>query len=111
MRVSSHIPREQGFCFQWDDSRRMHAYIGRWLSLKIDARKQKSADTAREKWDQIFAKAAENGTNGSCPDLSAEEALQVIRDINGTLTSLKEFEQSCSVRRDRCGTLLTQAPL
>lgn len=84
------IPREQGFCFAWDETRRMHTYLGRFLALKVDARKQKSADAAREKWTVIFAKAAENGTNGSCPVLSAEEALQVIRDIGGTRSTLKE---------------------
>lgn len=84
------IPREQGFCFAWDESRKMHTYIGRWLALKIDARKQKSADTAREKWTAIFAKAAENGTDDSCPVLSAEQALQIMRDIDGTENAPKE---------------------
>lgn len=84
------IPREQGFCFAWDESRKMHTYFGRWLSLKIDARKQKSADTAHEKWTRIFAKAAENGTEDPCPVLSAEQALQIMRDIDGTESAPKE---------------------
>ncbi len=84
------IPREQGFCFQWDNARRMHTYIGRWLSLKIDARKQKSAGTAREKWIGIFNKAAENGTEGSCPVLTPEQALEIMRDTDGTENAPKE---------------------
>jgi RecA-family ATPase len=84
------IPREQGFCFAWDESRKMHTYFGRWLSLKIDARKQKSADNAREKWTTIFAKAAESGTDDSCPVLSAEQALLIMRDIDGTENTPKE---------------------
>lgn len=84
------IPREQGFCFAWDESRKMHTYIGRWLSLAIDARQQKLADCAREKWTAIFAKAAENGTDDPRPVLSAEQALQIMLDIDGTEKAPKE---------------------
>lgn len=84
------IPREQGFCFAWNEPLKMHAYVGRWLPLKIDARKQKSADNAREKWTTIFAKAAESWTDDSCPVLSAEQALQIMRDIDGTENVPKE---------------------
>lgn len=54
------IPREQGFCFAWNEALKMHSYFGRWISLKIDARKQKSTDDTSEKWTTIFAKAAES---------------------------------------------------
>jgi RecA-family ATPase len=84
------IPREQGFCFAWNQSAKMHTYYGRWIALKINGREEKKAGEAREKWTGIFAKAAENGTDGSCPVLSAEEALQIIRDMNGTEEAPKE---------------------
>ena len=84
------IPREQGFCFAWNEALKMHTYFGRWISLKIDARKQKSTDDASEKWTTIFAKAAESGTDDQCPVLSAEQALQIIRDIDGTESAPKQ---------------------
>ena len=84
------IPREQGFCFAWNEALKMHTYFGRWISLKIDARKQKSTDDASEKWTTIFAKAAESGTDDPCPVLSAEQALQIIRDIDGTESAPKQ---------------------
>jgi hypothetical protein len=84
------IPREQGFCFAWNETLKMHTFYGRWLALKINGREAKKAGEAREKWTGIFAKAAENGTDGSCPVLSAEEALQIMRDMNGTEEAPKE---------------------
>ncbi|MCX8496715.1 MAG: AAA family ATPase [Akkermansiaceae bacterium] len=84
------IPREQGFCFAWNEDLKMHSYYGRWISLKIDARKQKSTEDASEKWTTIFAKAAESGTDDPCPVLSAEQALQIIRDIDGTESAPKQ---------------------
>lgn len=78
------IPQNQGFCFGWDDDAGMHVFQGRAAGIKAAKREAKATAEAWEKWEAIFDFAAENGTEGTCPVLTAEEAATVIRDMNGT---------------------------
>jgi hypothetical protein len=78
------IPKEQGFCFAWDDEAKMHTFQGRAAGLKAAQRETQAIATAREEWEPIFEFAAGSGTNGACPDLSANLAAQAERDMSGT---------------------------
>jgi hypothetical protein len=78
------IPREQGFCFGWDDSAGMHVFKGRAAGIKAAEREAAAIAKAREEWEPIFEFVAANGTNGACPVLSVLTAAEAERDMNGT---------------------------
>jgi hypothetical protein len=78
------IPKAQGYCFAWDDAAGMHTYAGRAAGLQAAKRESEAAEKALGEWLPIFQQAAEIGTNGPCPDLSAEAAAKLERDISGT---------------------------
>lgn len=83
------IPQNQGFCFGWDDGAGMHVFQGRAGGLKAAKKEEKTAAEARQKWEPIFDFVAENGTNGTCPILSPDEAATAIQDMNGTKSKPK----------------------
>jgi hypothetical protein len=75
------IPREQGFCFAWDDAAGMHAFQGR--AGKLKAAKKEAEAIARE--HEFFAPLFEAiGTNGACPDSTPDDLVAAYRDIIGT---------------------------
>ena len=78
------IPREQGFCFAWDDAAGMHAFQGRAAGLKAAENEARATAKSREEWLPIFEKGEEIGTNLTCPSLTPEEAAKIERDIDGT---------------------------
>lgn len=78
------IPKEQGFCFAWDQAAGMHVFVGREGGVKAAERDRKAIDEARTYWSEIFQVAQEIGTKSTCPDLSPEEASKIDRDISGT---------------------------
>lgn len=84
------LPREQGYCFAWDDESGMHTYQGRAAGLKAAMQEAKTVAAAREYWEPLFAHASEIGTNGACPELSPKLAAEIERDISGTEKATKE---------------------
>lgn len=78
------IPKNQGFCFAWDDDAGMHVYQGRHAGLQAAEKERSQVEQARELWEPIFEKARQNGTGGPCPVLSVDQAMELIRDTNGT---------------------------
>lgn len=78
------IPKDQGFCFAWDDVAGMHVFKGRADGVKAAQREADAIQKARDEWGRIYARAAENGTNGTCPELNPQEAAEIERDMNGT---------------------------
>ncbi len=78
------IPKAQGYCFQWNAEAGMHTYAGRAAGLQAAKRDAEATEKAVAEWLPIFRQAAEIGTNGPCPDLSAEAAAKLERDISGT---------------------------
>ncbi|GAA5130791.1 hypothetical protein JIN84_05190 [Luteolibacter yonseiensis] len=78
------IPKEQGFCFGWDDSIGMHKFQGRAAGVKAAQIEMKAVQKARAEWEPIFQKAEEIGTKSSCPGLTPDEAAIAERDISGT---------------------------
>ena len=84
------LPREQGYCFAWNNEAGMHTYQGRSAGLKAAMQEAKAVAAAREYWEPIFAHAAEIGTNRPCPDLSPKVAAEIERDISGTGKETKE---------------------
>lgn len=77
------IPKDQGFCFAWNEAARMHTYQGRATGVKAAQRKSRAEEKARKAWEKIF-ETAEIGTNGICPDLTPEQAAEALRDISET---------------------------
>jgi len=78
------IPKVQGYCFQWNPSAGMHTYAGRAAGLQAAKRDAEAVTKTRAEWEPVFSYAGEIGTNGLCPDLSAEEAARLERDMSGT---------------------------
>ena len=76
------IPKEQGFCFGWDDAISMHTFQGRAAGLKAAHREAEAIAKARAEWGEIFACAS--GTNGACPTLSVLTDSEAERDMGGT---------------------------
>ncbi len=83
------IPKKQGFCFGWDDDAGMHVSQGRMAGVEADQREKKAAAEARKKWEEVFTRAGLNGNTGRFPNLSAEEATELIWEINGKTTRPK----------------------
>jgi hypothetical protein len=78
------IPKEQGFCFAWDDLAKMHTFQGRAAGIKAAQAEEKATSKSRAEWEAIFEFAAGIGTNLVCPELSPNLAAQAERDISGT---------------------------
>jgi hypothetical protein len=78
------LPKEHGFCFAWDDTAGKHTFQGRAAGVKAAQKDAEAKSRAREEWERIFGFAAENGTNGACPELNPEAAAMIERDIHGT---------------------------
>jgi len=84
------IPKDQGFCFGWDDATGMHTFRGRAAGLKAAQKESEAVTKARAEWEPIFEMAAASGTNGACPALTPNEAAEIERDISGTKVLTKE---------------------
>jgi hypothetical protein len=78
------IPREQGFCFAWDDAAGMHTFQGRAAGVKAAKHEAEAIATARAEWEPIYELAAENRTNGTCPVLTPEEAAELDQEFKRT---------------------------
>jgi hypothetical protein len=78
------IPKDHGFCFAWDDAAGMHTFQGRADGVKAAKRQSDAIEKARSEWSRIYEIAAENGTNGACPELNPQQAAEIERDMNGT---------------------------
>jgi hypothetical protein len=83
------IPKDQGFCFGWDDPTGMHTFQGRAGGLKAAQREAKAADEAREYWSQISDHLAESRENGSFPAITVNLAVEAEREISGKEKSTK----------------------
>jgi hypothetical protein len=75
------IPKDQGFCFAWDDAAGMHTFQGR--AARVKAARKGSATIAKETdyFREIFDPS---GTNTTCPALTPDEAINARRDNCGT---------------------------
>jgi len=93
------IPRDQGFCFAWDESAMMHTFQGRAAGLKASQAEAKAAEKAREMFAPIFEFAADSGTNSPCPALTPKEAAEAERDISGTKSMTKEATMKKRMQR------------
>lgn len=81
------LPKDQGFCFAWDDKEGMHTFQGREAGLRAATRDAKKKAEELEYFAEIFTP---NGTNGSCPVFTPAEAVQAHRDNIGTEKAPKE---------------------
>lgn len=77
------IPKEQGFCFAWDDAAKMHTFQGRAAGVKAAQRDEKAAKDAREYWEPIFRHLAGNRENSTFPAITANLAVNAEREISG----------------------------
>jgi hypothetical protein len=83
------IPKEQGFCFAWDDEAGMHLFKGRAAGLKASQKEQKQVAELREVFEPIYEHAS-NGTKTACPVLSPIEVRDLEQDMNGTEKPVSE---------------------
>jgi hypothetical protein len=105
------IPKEQGFCFAWDNAAGMHTFQGRAAGLKAAQREEVALARAREEWRELFDNAAELGTNGICPLLTIEQAVEVERDTPGTKKKRNFAAMKIAMRRaETLGALRKAGP-
>ena len=76
------LPKEQGFCFAWDDEAGMHLFQGRAAGLKAAQREEKAVSDARETWGEIYEIASQR-ENSTFPALSPKEAAEIEQKISG----------------------------
>ena len=76
------LPKEQGFCFAWDDEAEMHLFQGRAAGLKAAQREEKAVSDARETWGAIYENASQR-ENTTFPALSPKEAAEIEMEISG----------------------------
>ena len=77
------IPKEQGFCFGWDDEAKMHTFQGRAAGLKASQKEAEAIAKAREEWTPIFEFSAGQRENIAVPALSPKEAAEIEWEIRG----------------------------
>ncbi|WP_193212001.1 AAA family ATPase [Luteolibacter marinus] len=100
------IPKEQGFCFAWDDETGMHTFQGRAEGVKAAQRGLDAITKARAEWAAIFEHAEEFGTIGECPELTPADAAEIDRDIRGTGDAVKpETMKKRMQRAEKLGVL------
>ncbi|MES2658139.1 MAG: AAA family ATPase [Verrucomicrobiota bacterium] len=93
------IPRDQGFCFGWDEEAQMHTFQGRSAGLKAAQAEEKAVTKCRAEWEPIYAFAAASGTKSNCPALTPNEAAEIERDISGTKDLTKEATMKKRMQR------------
>lgn len=77
------IPKEQGFCFAWNDTAQMHTFQGRSAGLKAAQREEKAVTEAREYWEPIFLHLAEIGKIRGFPGVRTNLIVEADREISG----------------------------
>lgn len=75
------LPRDQGFCFAWDDAAGMHVYQGRAAGLKAATKEAAQVVKERDYFTPLFEPS---GTKSTCPGKTPDEVLEAHRDIIGT---------------------------
>jgi hypothetical protein len=105
------IPKEQGFCFAWNDEAGMHTFQGRAAGLKAAQREEKATAEAREYWTPIFEHLAGNRENQAFPAISANLAVQAEREISGKekLTNIETMKKRLQ-KGESLGVLRKSAP-
>jgi len=76
------LPKEQGFCFAWDNEAKMHLFQGRAAGLKAAQREEKAVSDARKTWVEIYEIASQR-ENTAFPALSPKEAADIEQEISG----------------------------
>jgi hypothetical protein len=75
------IPKEQGFCFAWDERAGMHTFQGRAAGIKAAHKEAEAQAKEREYFTEIFR---DSGTNGACPARTPDELVEAHRDSGRT---------------------------
>lgn len=103
------IPRDQGFCFGWDDAMKMHTFQGRAAGMKAAATVAKATEKTRAQWTAIFDFVADSGTKSDCPSLTPIEAAEAERDMGGTKKLTKEGAMKKRMQRAEALDVLKKA--
>lgn len=77
------IPKDQGFCFAWNNDAGMHTFQGRAAGLKAAQKEAEAIAKARAEWTLIFELSAGQRENIAVPALSPKEAAEIEREISG----------------------------
>lgn len=105
------IPKDQGFCFAWDDVAKMHTFQGRAAGLKAAQTEAKAVAKAREVWTEIFDFALASGTFSLVPLVSPKQAAVLERDISGTKKLTEEATMKKRMQRAESLGVLRKADL
>lgn len=105
------IPKEQGFCFAWNDKAGMHISQGRAAALTAAQRHEKATAEARGYWSPIFEHLAGNRENGPFPAICANLAIQAEQEIRGKekLTNFETMKKRLQ-KGESLGILRKSAP-
>lgn len=105
------IPKEQGFCFAWNEEAGMHTFQGRAAGLKAAQRDEKATAEAREYWEPIFLHFEENRENPSFPAITVNLAVIAEREITGkeNLTKSETMKKRLQ-KAETLGVLRKSAP-
>lgn len=105
------IPKEQGFCFGWDEAAGMHTFKGRAAGLKAAQKDEKAATEAREYWEPIFEHLAGNRENIAFPAITANLAVISAREIsgNGEATKIETMKKRLQ-KAETLGVLRKSSP-
>ena len=77
------LPKEQGFCFAWNDEVGMHTYQGRAAGLKAAQAESKKIIEVRATFEPLWELAG-IGTNGAVPTLTPKDLHELEAGQDGT---------------------------
>lgn len=105
------IPKEQGFCFAWNEEAGMHTFQGRAAGLKAAQRDEKATAEAREYWEPFFLHFEENRENPSFPAITVNLAVSAEGEIKGkeNLTKPETMKKRLQ-KAETLGVLRKSAP-
>lgn len=83
------LPKDQGFCFAWDDAAGMHVFQGRAAGLKAAQREAEATAESREFFAEIFSNGDAIGKNGPFPILTPTDASEIYRETIGNGKTIK----------------------
>ncbi len=81
------IPKDHGFCFEWDEALGMHGFRGRADGVKAQEKRESALLKLREEWLPVFKFA---WTGSDCPELTPQEAVDLWAAVHGQRQAIKE---------------------
>ncbi len=106
------IPKDQGFCFAWNNDAGMHTFQGRAAGLRAAQKEAVAIAAARAEWTPIFELSAGQRENIAVPALSPKEAAEIEREISGNEKLTKQDTMKKRMQKaESLGVLRKSDPL